>query len=201
MRRFLLHAALLGATASAAQAAPVQWTVVSGGNGHYYEVVSGAAISWTDAQTAAGTAGGYLATLTSAAENNFVFGLVNNSAFWTSVDASITVGPWFGLSQQPGSVEPGGGWVWENGEGALGFENWDPAEPNNLNGIEHYGHYFSYLGGPAATWNDIDNANGFTTSYVVEYTSLPAPIPLPASLPLLLAAVGGLGLLRRRMSR
>src|SRR5436190_21444639 len=51
---------------------PVQWTTAAGGNGHYYQVVSVTnGISWQQARNAAASMGGYLATVTSAEENDF----------------------------------------------------------------------------------------------------------------------------------
>jgi hypothetical protein len=40
------------------------------------------AVSWSQAQQLARSQGGHLATLTSAAENDFVFGLVSSPEFW-----------------------------------------------------------------------------------------------------------------------
>ena len=61
------------------KATPVQWS----GNGHYYEAISvPEGISWTNAKTAAELADGYLASITSEAENEFVFGLINDAKFW-----------------------------------------------------------------------------------------------------------------------
>ena len=69
---------LLGATAllvGPAQAEPVRWS----GNGHRYEVVVvPEGITWLDAKAAASARGGYLATLTSAEENRFVWSLIAN---------------------------------------------------------------------------------------------------------------------------
>src|SRR5947209_3928494 len=71
----------------------VQWPVAQGGNGHYYEVVSApAGIAWGNASLAAPNRGGYLATITSAEENAFVFNLANQDAtVWYS-----GYGPWLG---------------------------------------------------------------------------------------------------------
>jgi hypothetical protein len=64
-------------------AVPVQWSVADGGNGHYYEVVSvPESIIWSDAKIAAEASGGYLATITSSQENEFVFNLTDNPIFW-----------------------------------------------------------------------------------------------------------------------
>ena len=55
----------------------VQWDVSSGGNGHWYKPVPGfPGITWTLTNELAQAEGGYLATITSAAENAFVFSLV-----------------------------------------------------------------------------------------------------------------------------
>ena len=70
-------------------AAPVQWA----GNGHFYEVVSApGSLSWEAASAAAVARGGTLATLTSQAENDFVFALADNATFWAG-----SSGPWLGV--------------------------------------------------------------------------------------------------------
>ena len=80
-------------------AAPVEWPVSSGGNGHSYEAVNvGSPISWTQAKTAAEQAGGHLATLTSEAENSFVFHLIEAPLYWRGYQAAMPLasGPWIG---------------------------------------------------------------------------------------------------------
>src|SRR5438874_12307891 len=63
---------------------PVQWPVSAGGNGHSYEgILAPNGITWGNAQNNATVRGGYLATITSAAENQFVYNLIaGNSSFW-----------------------------------------------------------------------------------------------------------------------
>src|SRR5436190_20680061 len=109
--------ALLCALAFSASAQPVQWPVISGGNGHFYEgILAPSGITWGNAQTNAAFRGGYLATITSAAENGFVYGLIaGNSSFWY-VTGTEAWGPWLGGLQPAGSVEPAGGWTWVTGE-------------------------------------------------------------------------------------
>ena len=76
--------------ASASKAVPIQWQVGDGGNDHFYEAVifscaggGDTCKSWTDAKSAAEAMGGHLATLTSAAENDFAKNLIlNDSGFW-----------------------------------------------------------------------------------------------------------------------
>jgi len=69
--------------------AAIQWRTADGGNEHYYEGIAvgyegiavGGSISWGDAKIAAENSGGYLVTLTSQDESDFVYAnLVNDSA-------------------------------------------------------------------------------------------------------------------------
>ena len=83
-RRLASIAVLAGAAplaATSSMAAPVQWTVASGGNGHWYEFVySPAGFTFGQARAAALSAShlgmqGYLATVTSQAENDFIYAM------------------------------------------------------------------------------------------------------------------------------
>jgi hypothetical protein len=68
--------------AAPAQAEPVRWS----GNGHHYEVVVvPEGITRLGAKAAASARGGYLATLTSAEENRFVWSLIaNQPSIWST---------------------------------------------------------------------------------------------------------------------
>src|SRR6266850_669628 len=102
----------------------VKWSISEGGNGHWYLPVQVATpISWNDASRAARNAGGYLATITSAEENAFVFMLINHPQYWNG-----ELGPLLGGYQPPGSSEPGGGWTWVTGEVWV-YSNWAPGQP------------------------------------------------------------------------
>jgi len=69
-------------------------------------------------------AGGHLATITSEAENAFIYGLAsNNIALWHSLPNGCVLGPWLGGTQPTGSSEPGGGWRWVTGE-TWSYTNW-----------------------------------------------------------------------------
>src|ERR1043166_7346297 len=92
----------LGAAATS-PAAPVQWTTGPGANGHFYEAFASTGISWEDAQAAALSLGGYLATLTSAEENEFVFNLIDDPIYWFNDPASNSQGPWGGGFPPPRS--------------------------------------------------------------------------------------------------
>ncbi|MEY5031491.1 MAG: hypothetical protein RL354_522 [Planctomycetota bacterium] len=101
----------------------VQWRVEDGGNGHWYEHrIESDSVSWFQARDRALGLGGYLATLKSPAENAFAFALISPSFH--------EPGAWLGGYQLPGSTEPGGGWVWVDGE-PFEWSNWNGLAPNN----------------------------------------------------------------------
>ncbi|AKU96101.1 hypothetical protein AKJ09_02765 [Labilithrix luteola] len=135
---------------------------VFGGNGHaYLVVVDKTKINWGDAKARAEEAGGHLATITSSAENQFVYQLAAGvqGAFYT------TNGPWLGGYQPNGSVEPKGGWTWVTNE-PWSYENWAASEPSNTNGDEAF---LEYTGSPpSSTWNDID-IGADTRAFVIEF--------------------------------
>src|SRR2546422_11237953 len=82
--------------AGSAQAAPIEWPVFTGGNGHFYELKQPAGgINWTDAKAAAQAsiwrgATGHLATVTSAAENSF---LTSRLPAWAWIGLSDMASP------------------------------------------------------------------------------------------------------------
>jgi hypothetical protein len=120
---------------------PVQWRVEDGGNEHWYAIDSGLR-QHSPAQALAAARGANLATITSAAEDQFVFGLGV---------ASIPgkVGVWLGGLQPDSSCEPGCGWAWVTSE-KWSYTNWAPGEPNNQPGYnESRLHYWSGF-----SWND-----------------------------------------------
>ncbi|MGI0116203.1 PEP-CTERM sorting domain-containing protein [Zooshikella sp. RANM57] len=179
MKKLLKISALTASilTINSASAVPIFFPTT----GHYYEYISSPLI-WTAARTAALSMShlglpGYLATVTSVAENTFLTGL------------GATTG-WLGGSDM--AVE--GDWRWMDGPEAgtqfwLGgptsaFASWGPGEPNNLGGED-------FLELSSGTWNDL--GSGSRLGYFVEYsatTPLPDPIPVPATI-----ALFGLGLL------
>ena len=117
---------LLVAFTPATKAASVQWSVADGGNGHFYEAFSVPdGISWTSASQIADLMGGYLVTITSQAENDFVYDLINYDMYWDGPS-----GPWIGGYQPPGSPEPAGGWTWVTDEPFI-YSNWNDQQPNS----------------------------------------------------------------------
>lgn len=179
-------------------AALVQWSVDSGGNGHWYEAVHvPASIMWSAASDAAGSAGGYLATLTSEPENQFVYNLVSDDKFWL-LAARTNAGPWIGGYQDgnaEGYSEPGGGWRWVTNE-PFAYTNWAPLQPDNGNAGEDRLHFFGWEDNKTPQWNDAPDIEHIL-GYVIEYEQ--APVPEPSSLLALGAGVLGLaGFIRKK---
>jgi hypothetical protein len=177
-----------------ASATAIQWRVEDGGNGHWYEAVyiGPSGIAWYDARDAAIAKGGYLASITSAAENAFVFGLVSDDKFWYWSPFGDSVGPWLGGFQYDKLDEPAGHWAWASGD-PWGYTNWASGEPNNGWGAEDYLFFQGAHTSKAPTWNDAEGTNlgtvesGHILGYVIEYT-----VPEPSTLVLLGVGIAGL---------
>jgi hypothetical protein len=192
---------LLALPITLARATPIQWTIESGGSGHYYEVFSApGGISWVDAQADAVSRGGYLATITSSAENDFVFDLVDVSTYWI-VGSINQLGPWLGGFQPPASPEPDGNWQWVTGE-TWAYTNWTPGAPNDSGGQgfnEQYLRYYSDDNGLRQRfWDDAGDPQHVASlmqGYVVE------TVPEPSTLMLASAGLSGLLVIARRRAR
>jgi len=151
-----------------------KWAIEDGGSGNRYAIVrTPDGITWSDAKAEAEKLGGHLATPTTTAENQFVFGLVDSAELWSVFDFGA-VGPWIG-GYQPNPTDVKNGWTWVTGE-PFAFASWDtPQEPNNSSDgtgeFEAYMQFFSKNGSRSPLWNDAFNAPGPLTAmraYVVE---------------------------------
>lgn len=110
-------------------------------NGHSYHVFSLDNIkNWKDAKAFCESQGGYLATITSQEENDFLYNYITQEGYSSA---------YFGLSDE--GTE--GTWLWSNGE-ELSYTNWHTNEPNGQNPTEDYSSfYYKFSDG---TWNDSD---------------------------------------------
>lgn len=149
--------------------------------GHYYEYVRAPGICWADAQKAAAARsyqglGGYLATITSAAETDFLKRFEGRS--------------WFGASDE--AVE--GEWRWKTGPEAgqlfwrggpngtaVGYAQWSPGQPDNFkNQFRPAGEDYGMVYGGSGLWNDLASCGegGPVDGYLVEYGGLEACTPV-----------------------
>ncbi len=170
------------ALATTTQASLIEWRVAQGGNGHFYEVVNVEnPIVWATARAFAVQSGGHLATITSAQENAFIAGLVQES------DRDAFLG---GYQANPSSP-PNSGWSWVTDE-AWDFTAWADGEPND-DGPPNESHLEMLASGD---WNDcrITGSDHDQFAYVVEYAT-----PAPGAIALL--AICGLTASRRRVMR
>jgi hypothetical protein len=157
----------LTASVATAQNA-LQWRVEDGGNGHWYRAVPSACVTWADSLIAARSAGGDLVSITSDAENNFVFQA--SLSIW----AANGGGPWLGGYQDVHArdfAEPAGGWRWTSGE-PWSYTSWNCTNPSNTEGNENvlnFGINWTCGSTPFPAWNDAsDQCN---IGYVVEWSA------------------------------
>jgi VCBS repeat-containing protein len=103
--------------------APTGWSL--GPDNHLYKYVASALINWSSSNSAAIAAGGYLATIGSADENDFVFSLLGEERAWLGGSDAETEGSWKWL----GGPDAGTAfWI----SGAVGaFTAWAPGQPDN----------------------------------------------------------------------
>jgi hypothetical protein len=144
-------------------------------NGHYYRRWT-ARLTRAAASTLVSTSTyydltGYMATSTSAQENQF---LVSN------MQGAYVGKHWLGGSQAAFSAEPSGGWSWTTGE-TWSFTNWNPGQPNNGSSGAEDSLEFNY-GGTPGTWNDA--APTVTNAGVIIEYSDPTPVPLSGTITL-----------------
>jgi hypothetical protein len=149
-----------------------QWTGV-GANDHWYlAVYAPGGLSWDAARAAAALRGGYLATVTSAEENNFIFSLVNDWKFWYNDAANNSLGPWLGgyYAGTPGSMNPDD-WALVSGE-VWGYRNWAAGEPNFATEtvLQFFGNGLNNM---QPTWNNLSRSETHPKGYVIEWDSLP----------------------------
>jgi hypothetical protein len=155
--------------AGLAGASPEPW-VHPDGSIHYYDAISAPdGINWTAAFDSAEGHGGYLATTTSQAENDFVFGLVDSDAYWYKRPDLELAGPWLGGTQDFGAPEPDSGWHWVTDE-SMDFVNWSPGQPDN-DGNENALHFGESAGVRVPTWDDVDRLDNSIRGFVRELSA------------------------------
>ncbi|MBU9710655.1 LPXTG cell wall anchor domain-containing protein [Evansella tamaricis] len=168
---------------------------------HFYEFVPARGISWTEAKVKAGERylygrQGYLATITSDEENNFVKEKAEGQGWLGASDWYETINSALGENRYANQGEAEGNWYWVTGpEAGMKFwegeadgspvngmyNNWHHEEPNDYGEGEYYAHIFGPAGAPWSTpstasqyygyWNDYANEED-VDGYMVEYGGL-----------------------------
>jgi len=173
--RAVLAIAVFGVLALPAGAQPEPWAHPDGTIHYYHAVAASSGITQTKAMDSAVSRGGYLATITSQSENDFVFGLVDSSRYWYQRPGSgLLAGPWLGGTRTPGYSSPDSGWSWSNGE-SFSFENWTPGEPDNLSGSAmDFGEAMTRV----PTWNSVTDTETALRGFVAELSAAQTTVGL-----------------------
>jgi hypothetical protein len=157
---------------------------------HFYEYVPSSG-SWTTAKTSASNRSyfgrvGYLATMSSEAENNFIWKLMSSDGWFGGSDDVTEVNIAKGTTAFASQAAVEGKWHWVTGpEKGTQFSNgntpsttvisgqyhkWASGEPNNA-GSENFAQFYSANSGQ---WNDLPNTN--LPGYICEYGDMPGDI-------------------------
>ncbi|MEY3598829.1 MAG: hypothetical protein RL521_1251, partial [Bacteroidota bacterium] len=158
--------------------------------GHFYEyVVLSPAQSWSYSKTNSESRSyfgriGYLATFSSAAENNFVWKIMANDGWFGASDdfqvINTAAGNSYYASQSGTAPSSENKWTWvcgpeagtqfSSGSTAVNgqYANWNGGEPNNSGG-EHYGQFYS---GSQGRWNDLQSGHTLG-GFLCEFGGMP----------------------------
>ena len=131
---------------------------------------------------------GYLATITTEQENQFIVGKVGGNAWIGASDEAIE-GQWKWVTgPEAGTLimtEPGDG---NNAvDSSSPYYSWQTGEPNNGGGTEDYAQLISSSTGGlvAGRWNDLSNTGGngayTVTGFVIEYGGIGTPTEAAAT--------------------
>lgn len=157
--------------------------------GHFYRYVKMRGISWTEARDSAANLSynglqGYLATITSSIENDFIWSKIDGVG-WIGANDAQNEGTWRWVTG------PEAGTHFWQGTYANGYRvnnrysNWNTGEPNNVikewGDDEDYAHINADPSSVAKSWNDLPNEgdkdapNGyyFPEGFVVEFGGMP----------------------------
>lgn len=130
---------------------------------HYQRVDETVGMSWWTAHDDANRrtyrgCPGYLATVTSAAENSWI---INNLG-----GANLLANKWMGGIQSSNASSKSSGWFWITGEF---FSNplWNGGEPNDRGGTNE--RHLEWDEGDSGKWNDEGHSIDENTGYIVEF--------------------------------
>jgi len=137
-------------------------------NGHFYRPISGTS-SYTSAKNTSATQTfkgqtGYLVTITSQDEQNFIGANVPGNNIWIALSDRLQEGYWrVDAGPENGTLINIGNY---NGNPQSGtYQNWCSGEPNDAGGED----YAVTKWGGGNCWNDLPDGAGWTSGYVVEF--------------------------------
>ena len=181
-------------------AAPQQWTGAMGGNDHWYDyvlAVTGGGFTWDGAAADSAThsfngMAGYMATVTSQGEQDFIFNTITRNTAWLGGNDRATEGTWnWVFGPETGNV------FYVAGAGSQpGYSFWSGGEPNNCcNGEDDLQINWD---GTTGQWNDHGTPSfpSDTWGYIIEYSGT-STVPEPTTLLLAGLALVGLASIRR----
>ncbi|XP_038058027.1 macrophage mannose receptor 1-like [Patiria miniata] len=140
---------------------PTGW-LARGDYCYYTQNPSTDMLTWTEADAYCNNLGGYLASIHSIEENNFIRSRLEPGVSWRY---------WIGLRE----TAAGGSYNWSDKTDSS-YTNWNPDEPNDYGGEEECAEMHSSLG----TWNDM--ACGTPQPFVckkLNTSTNPIPVPTP----------------------
>lgn len=199
-KRLAMAAGLVMNLCGTAQSVPVQWTVASGGNGHYYETRSEKAIAWSPAKSLAETLNhdglqGYLATITSAEEQDFVVNNLSPFSGWIGASNEGVAGTWKWVT----GPEAGQTFYVRGAAVQPGYSNW--SGPSTSGSPDQPLEYPAGLASHAIMWGPDGEwiVGGLDGEYfaIVEYGGIKA-VPGPAALVLMGSALAALAVAFRK---
>jgi len=166
MKKLMILCAMLlvFGVSGTAIAAPIQWKIADGGNDHWYDRVD-TAMTWHNAKTYAEGLGGYLATIFSQDENNFIYNNLyvgqSTSAVWLGGTDEAQEGVWNWVTGET---------FWNNGTCLL-YCNWNLIQPDNHSGVQDY----LVFGEPLGGWDDQGRSFELYRPFFIEYDTIPIP--------------------------
>ena len=154
--------------------------------GHFYRFVEKSNMTWSAARAEAESVRyyglkGYLATITSQVENDFIK-LKTKGVGWIGASDAGLEGQWRWVTGPEGTEDGGKGrlfYVTGSGPVTGEYTNWNTGEPNNVNGGENYAHITVFPNDPGSSykWNDLPDSGGTgdyaSRGYLIEFGGFP----------------------------